>query len=183
MNRHLALLILLPALALSACQGANKRGDTSKNKPLPGPKKKTQSSFRRAVVTQLLTLRTQCKKPFGVLAKSFPISQSPLATCNYVMISGNIAPHSHKEHDEVFQVLEGSGIFYVGSPDGGIESHEVTRGSVIHVSRGTEHAYQHIGDSEEPTRGMSIFTPAYTTPDRHPAKWPDGSGPKNAGPR
>lgn len=164
-------------LTLSACGSQEVKKDDKKG-PAVIPRKVSEGTNRGIVVSQLQMLRAQCKKDFGKVAQSFPVSQSVDTTVNYVIISGNVPPHSHRTQDEIFIVLEGNGIFYAKSAGGGIQSHEVAPGSVLHIRKGTEHAFQHIGPKDTPTHGMSIFTPPYKPEDRIPAKWPEGSLPE-----
>ncbi|MDF1666582.1 MAG: cupin domain-containing protein [Planctomycetota bacterium] len=170
-------LILALALVVSGCGNKDIKKDNTK--PAPIPRKVAEGTNRGIIVSQVQMLRAQCKKPFGMVAKSFPVSQSVDSNVNYVIISGSVAPHSHRYQDEIFVVLEGSGIFYARSAGGGIQSHEVAPGSIIHIRKGTEHSFQHIGPKDQPTYGMSIFTPPYKAEDRIPAKWPEDKEPKN----
>lgn len=165
------------ASVLTGCADKDVKPDNGK--PAPIPRKLAEGANRGIVVSQVQMLRAQCKKPFGTVAKSFPVSQSVDSNVNYVIISGSVAPHSHRFQDEIFVVLEGNGIFYARSAGGGIQSHEVAPGSIIHIRKGTEHSFQHIGPKDQPTYGMSIFTPPYNPKDRIPAKWPEDDSSKN----
>lgn len=163
---------IIAALILAACATPK----TGEPKPAPTDQDAAEvtpraDSENRAIISYFPRLSKVHKKKFERAAQSFPISLSPLASCNYVAISGKVKPHKHVDHDEVFIIVSGEGILSVEARDGGIETHEVTAGSIFHIPRGVAHAFENTGENGEETRGINVFSPAYTKPDRVEVNW------------
>jgi quercetin dioxygenase-like cupin family protein len=132
------------------------------------------SPRRNATVDHFDALSKRYKKPFGLAAKSFLLSLSDNQSVHYVTISARVAPHLHRDHDELFVLVSGQGILYLTSADGGVESHELVDGSIVHIPKGVAHAYEHFGaagSGSRETLALSVFSPPYTSPDRHPVDW------------
>jgi len=62
--------------------------------------------------------------------------------------------HVHREHDELFFVLEGTPSFEIED-----ESHETAPGTFVLVPRGSRHRWWNPGDA--PTRVLNIHAPSF----------------------
>lgn len=185
---RLQRLLLLGLLVLPCGCRATPEKTTSASAPAEttGEKDPTLSGIKtstdgkaRAIVTHYDLLRARYKVPpsYDKAAMLSPFGETPRGTCHLVQVMGIVPPHRHVEHDEFFMITDGEGILYLQSPDGGIQSHEVEAGSIFFIPRGVAHAYKNLGGRTYPTRGVNMFLPAYTKPDRVPVSWPKGSGP------
>jgi mannose-6-phosphate isomerase-like protein (cupin superfamily) len=65
-----------------------------------------------------------------------------------------VAAHHHRELEEIYYILSGSGRMTVGE-----QSSEVTAGDAIYVPRGHRHTLENTGD--EPIRLLVVCGPAF----------------------
>jgi mannose-6-phosphate isomerase-like protein (cupin superfamily) len=63
-------------------------------------------------------------------------------------------PHVHREHDELFFVLQGTPTFEIEG-----ETHEAVPGTFVLVPRGSRHRWWNPGDA--PTRVLNIHAPSF----------------------
>lgn len=170
--------VLIVILACACQNSADKKPDPGIDpnvRRIENPKQDKKSSGRRAMVSQIqYIMKTRKKEVFvgNKPAKTFPLSQTPEATIYYVIMTGNIKPHRHLEHDEIFFLLKGEGVFYVESADGGIQSHQISEGAIVHVPRGVAHAYLHLSGKSKESVGINIYAPAYLKNDTYLVNWP-----------
>jgi len=79
-----------------------------------------------------------------------------------------VTPHHHRELEEIYYILSGSGVMTVGE-----ESREVSAGDAIYVPRGERHTLNNTGS--EPIRLLLVCGPAFfyedeiVERDSHPA--------------
>ncbi|MGH9823907.1 MAG: cupin domain-containing protein, partial [Blastocatellia bacterium] len=69
-----------------------------------------------------------------------------------------VLPHHHDEIEEVYYILEGSGVMTVGN-----EQREVASGDAIYVPRGNTHTLKNTGS--EPIRLLLVCGPAFYRDD------------------
>ncbi|HEY6330769.1 MAG TPA: cupin domain-containing protein [Blastocatellia bacterium] len=69
-----------------------------------------------------------------------------------------VAPHRHRETEEVYYILEGSGTMMVGE-----ESRPVSGGDAIYIPIGMSHTLHNTGT--EPLRLLLVCGPAYSYDD------------------
>lgn len=74
-----------------------------------------------------------------------------------VAVDGEVGAHVHLRHEETVYVLEGRGRMLLGDT-----WHDVGAGDLIHVPRGTPHAFV----SDGPATALSLFTPNFDGADR-----------------
>ncbi|HKF59294.1 MAG TPA: cupin domain-containing protein [Blastocatellia bacterium] len=72
-----------------------------------------------------------------------------------------VTPHHHRELEEIYYILSGSGLMTVGH-----ESIEVSSGDAIYVPRGHRHTLQNTGS--EPIRLLVACGPAFYYEDEIP---------------
>lgn len=141
-----------------------------------GPERKPpEKSDQRATVTFFDRLLRIHPVKRGQPSLLFPIAKGPLASCNYLVITGGVPPHKHADHDETLVIVQGQGIFFVEAPGGSVVSHEVTAGTIIHIPRGLGHAYRHLGAGGAASLAINVYSPRMDKPDRLPVKWPEKS--------
>ena len=76
-----------------------------------------------------------------------------------VSIRTSETPHRHDRHDLFVVVLSGHGRWLLGE-----RSEPVGQGSVLHVPRGTVHAF--TNESDEPALAYALYTPPFDGTDR-----------------
>ena len=65
-----------------------------------------------------------------------------------------VTPHRHKEIEEIYYILSGSGVMRVDN-----DSHEVGAGDAVYVPRGCRHTLENTGD--QPIRLLLVCGPAF----------------------
>ena len=65
-----------------------------------------------------------------------------------------VTPHHHRELEEIYYILSGSGRMTVGE-----ESNEVAAGDAVYVPRGHRHTLENTGD--QPIRLLVVCGPAF----------------------
>lgn len=89
-----------------------------------------------------------------------PITQCSLAE-ETLEPGCSVSPHHHREMEEIYYVLAGSGLMSVGD-----EQSEVAAGDAIYVPRGARHTLANTG--REPLRLIVICGPAFRYEDQIP---------------
>ncbi|HVG22352.1 MAG TPA: cupin domain-containing protein [Blastocatellia bacterium] len=74
-----------------------------------------------------------------------------------------VTPHYHKQVEEIYYILSGSGVMTVGD-----ERREVGAGDAVYVPRGHRHTLENTG--AEPIRLLLVCGPAYSCEDEVPAE-------------
>ncbi|HEY0378771.1 MAG TPA: cupin domain-containing protein [Pyrinomonadaceae bacterium] len=72
-----------------------------------------------------------------------------------------VGQHHHVETEEVYYILEGSGLMTVGA-----ESREVSAGDAVFIPRGHAHTLENTGQT--PMTILLVCGPAYSYDDHHP---------------
>ncbi len=80
------------------------------------------------------------------------------ASVHHLLVTGAVAPHYHRLHDETVIIQAGQGTMRVGD-----ETRDVSAGTVIVIPRGTVHSLEVTGD---PVEAISVFSPRFDGEDR-----------------
>jgi mannose-6-phosphate isomerase-like protein (cupin superfamily) len=88
----------------------------------------------------------------------YKFAESDTCTVNLLAATTPVRAHYHAKHEETVTVLRGSGVFTLGSA-----RHEVRPGDVMHIVRGTVHAFV---PSSKDVVVVSIFSPKFDGTDR-----------------
>lgn len=72
-----------------------------------------------------------------------------------------VAPHHHRELEEIYYILSGRGMMSVGD-----EKREVSAGDAVYVPRSARHTLENTGD--EPIRLLVVCGPAFFYEDQIP---------------
>lgn len=89
------------------------------------------------------------------------VASGKYGTVTVWQFSSGIAPHLHREHDEVIYCTEGEGIARLGD-----EKIRMKAGDFVVIPPNTPHAV--TVTSHKPMRGISVFSPVFDGKDRVP---------------
>lgn len=76
-----------------------------------------------------------------------------------VRVSGKIEPHVHRDSDETFYLLEGSGDLLIER-----EWRQINAGMLVHIPRNTPHAFHN--KAEKGSTALVTYTPRFLEGDR-----------------
>ena len=76
----------------------------------------------------------------------------------YVDVTKDFVPHMHKEMEEIYYILEGSGILIVGD-----ERFVIEKDDIVPIPKGKFHSIELT--TPEPLRLLAITTPKYNSND------------------
>ena len=93
----------------------------------------------------------------GADATTIEVGRHATASVHHVRVTGKLATHFHREHDEQVVVVRGNGAMTVGG-----ETHVIAAGSVLVIPRGTVHSLAATGGTVEM---ISVFSPPFDGKD------------------
>lgn len=103
------------------------------------------------------------QRPGSELRPLIDRTTSPITQCSLaeetLQPGCSVAPHHHREMEEIYYILAGSGVMSVGE-----EQREVAAGDAIYVPRGDKHTLENTGT--EPIRLIVICGPAFRYEDQ-----------------
>jgi len=88
-----------------------------------------------------------------------PLSTGKHSSEYVIFIKKGVKAHYHQTHTELVYILEGSGVFQLGSA-----THEVKSGDFIRIEEGQVHAVKVT--SSQPMKVLSVQTPEFHGKDR-----------------
>jgi len=85
------------------------------------------------------------------------VSGLPIKTCKVLMVKQDtvLGNHYHKKKDEVFYLLKGYGVVYLGEN----EMHPFNEGDIVYAPKGVKHTFKLNKDSILLEAGTNEFDP------------------------
>lgn len=87
------------------------------------------------------------------------IAWDSTSSVHLTQIEASLELHHHATHDENVWIIRGSGRLTIGD-----QKMKVKAGQVVHIPRGTKHAFHNLGSN--PAVVMSVFSPGFDGKDR-----------------
>ncbi|MDO8596053.1 MAG: cupin domain-containing protein [Sulfuricaulis sp.] len=145
-----AILLLMSLLACAACL------NTAGAAEWLGPDEKISGKYNARDLDRLLE---ENKLAGGENIKVVTLSHSTRSAAMLVQVRDREPLHRHADSDITVFLLRGEGDMRIGK-----EALPVKAGSVIHIPRGTVHAY--INRGPEPAAALVVYSPAPGPKDR-----------------
>ena len=95
----------------------------------------------------------------GQASRSDVIAWDSSSSVHLTQVETAVESHHHAAHDENVWIIRGAGRLTMGD-----QKLKVKAGQVIHIPRGTSHAFNNMGSN--PAVVISVFSPGFDSKDR-----------------
>jgi len=95
----------------------------------------------------------------GQASRSDVIAWDSTSSVHLTQVETAVESHHHNTHDENVWIIRGAGRLTMGD-----QKLKVKAGQVIHIPRGTSHAFHNMGSN--PAVVISVFSPGFDSKDR-----------------
>jgi len=126
---------------------------------LPGPVRAQSTGTPGPGVYDIDSLLNEHVLAKGQSFRTDVIAWDSASSVHLTQVETAVESHHHNAHDENVWIIRGSGRLTLGD-----QRMKVKAGQVVHIPRGTKHAFHNLGSN--PAVVMSVFSPGFDGKDR-----------------